>query len=428
MAENETSDVTSGLCILPQTITEDQWAFYHAFLWWVEGFGAILMGSMGISLNVITIFVLLGTELAASFFNWLLVSLAVFDIFFLLNGILEALRNHIGSTNTHTYVFIVFLYQFRSVVMCCSIYTTVVLALERYNAIARPIAHQTVGFRTGRQSLRQYFSMHWVRLLKYIGPIILFSTIFYIPKRFELEIGYRNVCSRNETFTNNCSLMYDVKVADLRNNAHYNLWYINIANFLVTVVIPVVSLTYLNMNIFLKFKEYLQRQPRTNIQLSNQTEADAKTRKREKDMIQQTMILFSIVILFCLFHILRIVLNVEEFSSLSKREMANEHGCEWLQYWTIIASPVSHILLLSNSSMNFIIYCYFNKAFREHLMKLIAPFASHLKRKCDTADATGVSNGSLRNVSNLKENTSPHTRVKFISAIEEVELDTIEET
>ena len=78
--------------------------------------------------------------------------------------------------------------------------------------------------------------------------------------------------------------------------------------------------------------------------------------------------------------------------------------------------------------MNFIIYCYFNKAFREHLMKLIAPFASHLKRKCDTADATSVSNGSLRNMSKVKENTSSHTRVKYISAIEEVELDNMEET
>ena len=81
-------------------------------------------------------------------------------------------------------------------------------------------------------------------------------------------------------------------------------------------------------------------------------------------MTQQTMILFSIVMFFGVFHILRIVLNVEEFLYFDERKAAKEKGCEWLQYWTIIASPISHFLLQINSSVNFVIYCYFNKSFR----------------------------------------------------------------
>ena len=98
-------------------------------------------------------------------------------------------------------------------------------------------------------------------------------------------------------------------------------------------------------------------------------------------MIQQTMILFSVVVLFGLFHILRIVLNIEEFASLERRKRVKEQndGCEWLQYWTIIASPISHILLQLNSSLNFIIYCYFNKSFRDVLISWINVFSSSVR-------------------------------------------------
>ena len=157
MDANETLSQGHSLCVLPHEITEDQWAFYHTFAWWLEGFGAVVMGCLGIFLNLTTIWVLLAGELAASFFNWLIVSLAVFDSLCLLNGILEACRNHLGSTNVHNYFFVVFLYPFRSIVMCCSIYTTVMLALERYNAMANPISHQNPGSRLGKQSLNCFF-------------------------------------------------------------------------------------------------------------------------------------------------------------------------------------------------------------------------------------------------------------------------------
>ena len=187
MESNYTTNDTNVSCVLPHSITENQWMFYNEILWWLEGFGSVLVGSIGIVLNLITICVLLGSELAASFFNWLLVCLAMFDSLLLVNGILEACRSHIGSTNFHTYMFVVFLYSFRSGIMCGSIYTTVLLALERYNAIVRPTSHQGHSFQSGKQSLNQYFKLHWMRLLKYIGPIIILSTLFYIPKRFELE-------------------------------------------------------------------------------------------------------------------------------------------------------------------------------------------------------------------------------------------------
>ena len=370
MYTNHTLNETSGNCSLPHDITEGQWLFYYAFAWFVEGLGALLTGCLGIFFNMTTICVLLGSELASSFFNWLLVCLSVFESLFLLSGILESFRSHIGSTNLHNYVFVVFFYPFRSVVMCSSIYTTIMLAMERYNALANPISYLGPSVRSGRQSVKTYLNLHWLRLLKYIGPIVVFSTIFYIPKRMELEIENRSTCTDHNT-SNSCETTYEIRVTGLRTNSHYNLWYLNISNLLVTAAIPLVLLSYLNVNIYFKLKEFIERQPLAKAAAASSiavTQSQQLAKKREKDMVQQTRILFSIVVLFGLFHILRIVLNIEEFLTLDKRKEAKEMGCEWLQYWTIIAAPISHLLLQLNGSINFVIYCYFNKSFRDELL------------------------------------------------------------
>ena len=206
---------TTGPCLLPQDISEIQWNFYYVFVWWLECFGAVFIGSFGIFFNLITIFVLLSSELASSFFNWLLVCLAVFDSVLLLNGILEALRNYIGSTDLHTYIFVVFLYPFRSVVMCCSIYTTVMLALERYNALVSPKSHYCPHFRSGRQSLKAYFNFHCRRLLKYLAPIVIFSTIYCIPKKKNHQARKRHG-STNKNFVFHCHFVWFVSYSTHR--------------------------------------------------------------------------------------------------------------------------------------------------------------------------------------------------------------------
>ena len=143
MAMNETLHQEDKNCILPYPITDEQWIFYDTFSWYLEGLGSIIIGSMGIIFNLTTINVLLGSDLAASFFNWLLVCLAIFDNLFLLTGILEAFRTHLGSTTLHKQILVIFLYPLRSVVMFCSIYLTVMLALERYHALAKPqVSHR----------------------------------------------------------------------------------------------------------------------------------------------------------------------------------------------------------------------------------------------------------------------------------------------
>ena len=379
MIENDTLAIQKLECTLPYEIPQENWLWYASYAWWMEGFGSIWIGSLGILLNFTSISVLLGSVLGASFFNWLLVFLAFFDSLFLLNGILEAFRNHISGEPSyhHDYAFVNFLYPFRSVVMGCSMYMTVILALERYNALTKPAAHfrnnkqHSIGG-IGNNNFLGHFQTHWIRIVKYVGPIIIFSTLFYAPKYMELYLAKNIKCNATTDENSDCS-EYVIALSDMRKSDGYVLWYLNVMNLIVTTIIPLISLMYLNFNVYLKYKHYIRRQPSThqrqqchlNPILSNVQE---RFRNRERDAVQQTMILFVIVILFCLSHVLRICLNVEELKSLTAEREALQNGCEWVKFWTIIVAPISHILLQVNSGINFFIYCLFNQAFRDILV------------------------------------------------------------
>ena len=218
-----------------------------------------------------------------------------------------------------------------------------------------------------------------------------------------------------------------VGLTDLRKSSDYVLWYLNVTNLIVTTVIPLVALAYLNFNVYLKFKQYIHRQPshrHTTRPTQNQqghptttptpnnhhhknNNVQERFRKREKDVIQQTMILFVIVILFVLSHVLRIILNIEEMKSLREEREALDQGCEWLKFWTIIVAPISHLLLQINSSINFFIYCFYNQSFRDVLLfKLCFDFnVSDWKRRRndDIAPRMVVSNGDPTNNANHDE-------------------------
>ena len=429
MMEHFTSDANNESylsCVLPHTITDDQWKVYDTLEWWLEGVGTVIIGLLGVFLNIITILVLLNGELASSFFNWLLTSLALFDSLFLLSGISEAFRNHLvgGVSYYHDLLFVNFLYPFRNILMCCSIYTTVILALERYNALENPVSCQrylppSVRFSRRKKTLRVYFSSHCKRLVKYIGPIVVFSTGFYIPKWMEIGIETRDLCIEKNHIDNAnytvCEDDHKIVVNNLRNNTYYNLWYLNVANLLITAVIPLLSIIYLNVNIYYKFNRFLKRQPQfrqinsTPTDQPIQQQQTISRQKQEKDdFIQQMWILFSIVILFMLCHILRIVLNIEEFLYLDVRKKLTKENrnCEWLQYWAITASVVSHLLLQINSSINIAIYCYFNHSFRDELGGLLRKIT-----KC-SSETTASSN----------ETTDKH----YISSTDNKEIDNVD--
>ena len=80
--------------------------------------------------------------------------------------------------DNHVYLQGYFLYQLNSIAIVASIITTVVLALERYLAVSKPIEYHnaTLGINP------------WRRVMNYIIPVIVFSIIFNVPKFFESKV------------------------------------------------------------------------------------------------------------------------------------------------------------------------------------------------------------------------------------------------
>lgn len=164
--------------IICEELTNDERQFYANFAWWLEGIGQMTVGGIGFLANCIAI-PILGSKEMSSMFNRLLICLAIFDNVFIICSLLECVRKHIVSTQVHEYIFGYFLYQFHNMIVCCCTYMTVVLALERYRAVWRPIEyHNNVNS-----------SPHpWRRVLKsYIIPVVLFSVLFNLPKFFETK-------------------------------------------------------------------------------------------------------------------------------------------------------------------------------------------------------------------------------------------------
>ncbi len=102
----------------------------------------IIIGTIGLTGNFVAIPILLSRQMT-SIFNRILVCLSIFDNIFIICSLLEAVRKNFGPIHdrVHSYAFAYFLYQLQSVAIVSSIFTTIVLALERCLAVAKPIEY-----------------------------------------------------------------------------------------------------------------------------------------------------------------------------------------------------------------------------------------------------------------------------------------------
>ena len=340
--------------------------FLDTYTWWVEMFGNLFIGIVGVILNFITMVVLSTSSMRNNFFNRLLICLAIFDNLYLFCEISEVFRLwHYTFAQQH--VFAKFVYPIRSVFLCCSIYMTIALTLERYQAITSPIEYRA----RGSYNMTR-------RLLTYVMPVLVTSLFYYAPKFFDLEVVEEVMCNaidhsadvsdlNDETnISNNCTLEYALTPSTLRTNHHYVLWYINISNMLLTAFIPVGILIYLNCKIYLSLNNFIQRQP----SMSGTHEPIGVCRRQQMVDVKKTFILFSIVAVFVLCHSLRFILNVDEFLNLTTFIEEQENGCDNPKFWDSVLVPLNQILIIINASAHFFIYVFFDHGFQHVLQQI----------------------------------------------------------
>ena len=360
-------------------LTHEQVLYFKDYSWWVETIGNLCCGCVGLFLNSITIHVFSSPALQKNFFNRLLICLTIFDSLYIICEISEVFR-HRYDTILQQHIFVNFVYPIRNIFMLSSIYMTVVLAFERYQAITDPVQYRIRGVRT---SMNQ-------QLLTHLLPGVIFAVIYYIPKFFELYVGDRNECNYhgNGTILNNnitteetqkidakenCTPMYGLMPTSLRSNPLYVFWYIIVSNLTLTAFLPLCVLTFLNCRIITSLKKFSEK--KRSLRNGNvRATADSPSRRSSQPAsssstdVKKTFILFSIVVLFAICHSLRVTFNIDEFI-INVEEMTNTQTCRGPRMWARYLRPMNSLLIILNSSLNFFIYALFDTGFQEALRK-----------------------------------------------------------
>lgn len=410
-------------------LTPEQKVFFENYDWWMETISHLVLGVFGIVINSVTIFVLTKKNTWKIFFNRLLVSLAIVDSLYLLCELSEAFR-HKYNTMVQQHIFVNFVYPIRNMLMCGSIYITIVLASERYEALKNPAVYR----------IRAMTNMS-KRHLRYFMFILIFNIIFYLPKfndlkvieytecssknisrakareitKVYMELYYKlqnNITTENDTLydsaqrlhNEHCPTTYGISATEQRVHYQYVLWYINVLNLSVTVVIPLLLLIYLNGSIVVLYKQFIERQPS---RYSNNTENAAMNTNRAETSNEKnkTKILFLVVFMFILCHSVRVIMNVNEFITMTKRnirdyedfEEARSKGCHPATALTRYFKPINQLLVIINSIVNPFIYVIFDSSLRIVLRQTVFPVV-----RFDTNNTQQTSNGRLIDANNIE--------------------------
>ena len=353
-----TDDNGTRICIQP---TQEEMEFYSEFSWWLEGFGQTVLGCLGFIGNSIAIPILLSKNMS-NIFNRMLTCLAIADNIFIICSVLEAIRKYFGSTELHLLIFGSFLYQFHNMILCCSTYLTVMLAMERYKAVWRPVEYRN----------NVLSSLHpWRRVLTYVAPVVLLSVLFNIPKFFETTMFYATYTTNVTDPITNVTTAQEVEkltlaTSPLRLNRAYVLWYSNVARLLVTGFIPLGLMTYFNFQIY----QLLKRRRRMN----NRPNQAAQHAQQKHEETKQAIVLFAIVVLFMICHAVRIVLNIHEVFNIEEIRISMLNGCYGQGLARFLGTSISHFLITLNASVNFFIYCLMSEPFRQTLRTKMGEF------------------------------------------------------
>ena len=362
---NETNITCEDVDLSPEQST-----FLRDYLWWMRNFGNLPVVMAGIFFNSIVSIVLSTSSMRTHFFNRLLFCLAIFDNVYLSCEISEVFR-HLYQTSGQFYWFIWLIYPIRNMFMLCSAYMTIALAHERYQAITNPVVYRN------RDSQNMM-----TRLSCYVLPILTFSFLYYCPKFLDLNVGGLINCTNGtkseiisiqegvdpeSTQYDDCTKQFRLIPTELRINHHYILWYINVSNMILTAILPVSILIFLNCRTYKSLNRFNQRRPSQPENVLGSRES----RNRDND-VKKTYVLFWIVIVFILCHSLRISLNIEEFVGLTRYLDIKEKGCNHgFKFWFSVLVPVSQLFIIINSSVNFFIYSFFDPAFKKVLQQAI---------------------------------------------------------
>ena len=386
---------TNQTCLYNLTPQQEKTLFMVST--YLEVYGQLIVCVGGLFLNSLAVLIFVNKKkLLSVFFNRLLLCLMIMDNLYLSITILGAWlianeRLHYDYTLSCTFFY--FVCPIKGIIMCCTIYMTVILALERYNAITRPQIPQARNLQVTEQ-------VTWSRVLKFVGPIVLICILFKSPLFWEFNIevvedGERDI--NNKSLSNNTlvlsteddkthDIIIHLALSNMRQDQLYVLLYINLANLIFTCLLPLGLMVYFNVHVYRGLLKFNQRRASMRPSMEQNTQ---NTRNNQPDIDKsQSVILLAIVLIFIICHTLRIFLNIEDWIHNKTRIEEMKKGCTYgTRYWVLLTILTSEILLRLNSSLNFFIYFAFNNSFRSVICRHISKMLNMCGNRKDRDDS-----------------------------------------
>ena len=369
MADMDRSNISASNETLYDCKTDDEWWMLmdeiDQLSWWFGDVGHPTLACCGIFLDLLLISILKTEKLKCNFNNIQCFS-SIIDIWFVLSSILHHVLNKDTNIYSSLWTATLLLYvigPLQGMSMGASIYMTLALSYDRYKAISKPQEYR-VQERLASSSMCGELNLPITYTIKVLVP----SVVFYFPQFFMFEIrpdtslcDSKNLTSMSTSQQNiSCNTVtYSFHATELRTNDHFNLWYVNVGNFIFTAALPLLLIIVLNVIIYRKIKIFRKRQRNSQRQASKQI-----------DMAYQ---LFAFVFLFMFCHAFRIALNMLEYLSINTEFNYCEPPSAGTSLWLRLSNtPINSFMISFFASANFFVYALFSKDFKTVLKERLA--------------------------------------------------------
>ena len=308
-----------------------------------EGVSISVIGILGLFGNLIALIVLSRPNLR-DVFHQLLFAVASFDLMYIIvGGFNYTFKAFRANSDVYVYLYPHIIHPFTHIAATGVIFMTVAITIERYLGLCHPFLPPT--------SRKAWY---------YVLPVVIFSVAMNIPKFLEIEHHWENYTDKE---TNETLELITYRETILRMEEHYIIGYKMWTRLFSDGIIPIVILLYLNTRVTLALISA------TKVQRFNSA-------RRQRKEINLTIILLCIVLIFFCCQSARIILDVYEFLNVEKvLACRNLRRCARLPYtylpnnFFFFLPVISHMMLILNSSTNFIVYCLVGHNFRRELCR-----------------------------------------------------------
>ena len=225
-----------------------------------------------------------------------------------------------------------------------TIYLTILVTVNRYISVCRPYEASNL------------CSVYHAR--RHVVLVALFSILYNLPRFFEY-----NVVTAINPRTNRSELRSTL--TPFGQNMIYQVLYGNALYFLVMFLVPLITLLILNY----KLIKALRKAKKKRAQL---LKTGRDSHNRSEDDITLVLIVVVVVFVICQTPAL-ITQSLLSFLDISKKGCPNPF---------FFYERISDLMVVANSSLNFLIYCFCSKKFRQILFGLIC------KKQPDSPEAS----------------------------------------